>query len=188
MKNTFAVTVLALIIFSALIYSPAFAQESTKEKSCAAGCCGKAMAITDMQDHSMAMQHQHKSHDSKQDSTTHAMESQSAVQYTCPMHPDVKSDKPGKCPKCKMDLVEVKKEKKSLLKQKMEAMAAGKYNCCIEEPCDECLKAHGSCSCKKSVKDGKPVCDECYDGWKDGKGTVSGKTLKDIKKGHNHSH
>lgn len=28
-----------------------------------------------------------------------------AVVYTCPMHPDVTSDKPGKCPKCGMDLV-----------------------------------------------------------------------------------
>ena len=28
-----------------------------------------------------------------------------AVQYTCPMHPEVISDKPGKCPKCGMDLV-----------------------------------------------------------------------------------
>jgi FtsP/CotA-like multicopper oxidase with cupredoxin domain len=27
--------------------------------------------------------------------------------YTCPMHPDVKSDKPGKCPRCGMDLVPV---------------------------------------------------------------------------------
>jgi hypothetical protein len=25
--------------------------------------------------------------------------------YTCPMHPEVTSDKPGKCPKCHMDLV-----------------------------------------------------------------------------------
>jgi hypothetical protein len=25
--------------------------------------------------------------------------------YTCPMHPEVISDKPGKCPKCGMDLV-----------------------------------------------------------------------------------
>jgi hypothetical protein len=27
------------------------------------------------------------------------------VQYTCPMHPEVISDKPGKCPKCGMTLV-----------------------------------------------------------------------------------
>jgi Cu(I)/Ag(I) efflux system membrane fusion protein len=31
------------------------------------------------------------------------------VYYTCPMHPEVKSDKPGKCPKCGMELI--KKEK-----------------------------------------------------------------------------
>ncbi|WP_423147954.1 heavy metal-binding domain-containing protein [Rubrolithibacter danxiaensis] len=29
-----------------------------------------------------------------------------AVTYTCPMHPEVISDKPGKCPKCGMNLVE----------------------------------------------------------------------------------
>jgi len=28
--------------------------------------------------------------------------------YTCPMHPEVQSDKPGKCPKCGMNL-EIKK-------------------------------------------------------------------------------
>jgi len=28
--------------------------------------------------------------------------------YTCEMHPDVVSDKPGKCPKCGMNLVEKK--------------------------------------------------------------------------------
>lgn len=27
------------------------------------------------------------------------------VVYTCPMHPEVISDKPGKCPKCGMTLV-----------------------------------------------------------------------------------
>ncbi|WP_425551513.1 multicopper oxidase domain-containing protein [Chryseobacterium arthrosphaerae] len=33
-----------------------------------------------------------------------AVQSESA--YTCPMHPEVISDKPGKCPKCGMELVE----------------------------------------------------------------------------------
>ncbi len=27
------------------------------------------------------------------------------TEYTCPHHPEVRSDKPGVCPKCKMDLV-----------------------------------------------------------------------------------
>jgi len=27
------------------------------------------------------------------------------LQYTCPMHPEVVQDKPGKCPKCAMELV-----------------------------------------------------------------------------------
>jgi hypothetical protein len=31
-----------------------------------------------------------------------------AMTYTCTMHPEVISDKPGKCPKCGMDLVEKK--------------------------------------------------------------------------------
>ena len=31
-----------------------------------------------------------------------------AVLYTCPMHSEVVSDKPGKCPKCGMDLVKKK--------------------------------------------------------------------------------
>ena len=33
-------------------------------------------------------------------------EQQSSKKYTCPMHPEVVTDKPGKCPKCGMALVE----------------------------------------------------------------------------------
>lgn len=39
--------------------------------------------------------------------------------YTCSMHPEVTSDKPGKCPKCGMDLVKMKKEKGKQMAMKM---------------------------------------------------------------------
>jgi len=42
----------------------------------------------------------------------------SASKYQCPMHPDVISDKPGKCPKCGMDLKLIKREKQSQPSQK----------------------------------------------------------------------
>src|SRR5262249_9254444 len=35
---------------------------------------------------------------------------ETATVYTCPMHPEVRSNAPGKCPKCGMDLVPVPKE------------------------------------------------------------------------------
>ena len=35
-----------------------------------------------------------------------------ATHYTCVMHPEVVQDHPGKCPKCGMELVPVKKDTK----------------------------------------------------------------------------
>lgn len=42
------------------------------------------------------------------------------VLYTCPMHPEVRSDKPGKCPKCGMDLKKVEKPSDTAVAKKVE--------------------------------------------------------------------
>lgn len=36
--------------------------------------------------------------------TTDSTSAQKSVEYTCPMHPEVISKEPGKCPQCGMDL------------------------------------------------------------------------------------
>jgi uncharacterized protein with PIN domain len=48
------------------------------------------------------------SHKQHHDTTMTAKQVQ---QYTCPMHPEVIANKPGKCPKCGMTLVKVEAKK-----------------------------------------------------------------------------
>jgi len=139
------------------------------------------------------------------------------VQYTCPMHADVKSDKPGKCPQCGMKLVLATNEAdntashnhdehsqgksvgdvkakidqaQTLLREaKQELAQDGKYNCCIKDPCDRCLLDHQSCPCGDEVKKGKAVCPDCYAGWQRGDGIVKGVNPKKVKGSfHRHSH
>ncbi len=57
--------------------------------------------------------------------------------YSCPMHPDEKSDKPGKCSKCGMDLAKTPKEK-----MKMKEMNS--YRCPMHP--DEKSDKPGKCS------------------------------------------
>ena len=57
--------------------------------------------------------------------TTTEMQKDS-VYYTCTMHPDVRLDKPGKCPQCGMDLVK-KSAKTTVTKVKTEGITA--YTC-----------------------------------------------------------
>ena len=45
--------------------------------------------------------------------TTAKTNSKQQVKYTCSMHPEVVSNKLGKCPKCGMDLIEIKDKPKA---------------------------------------------------------------------------
>lgn len=48
--------------------------------------------------------------DSTHKSGTHEHKTTASKKYTCTMHPEVVKNKPGKCPKCGMTLVPVKKK------------------------------------------------------------------------------
>lgn len=125
--------------------------------------------------------------------------------YTCEMHPEVKSDKPGKCPKCGMNLTKmesvenkmsagqtsvgqkasaaenIKEAKRLLLVAKGQLAREGKYKCCIEVPCNQCAMDHQSCPCSENLKAEKPVCPECYGGWQRGEGKDKKINPKDVK-------
>jgi uncharacterized paraquat-inducible protein A len=48
------------------------------------------------------------SQDSTRQRPKHTRQHKHTMAYQCPMHPDEKSDKPGKCPKCGMDMKPMK--------------------------------------------------------------------------------
>ena len=59
------------------------------------------------------------------------------VQYVCPMHPEMVSDKPGTCPKCHMDLTK---------KEQMKADVTKHYTCPVH---------------KEVVSDHAGICPKC---------------------------
>lgn len=48
--------------------------------------------------------------------------------------------------------------------------AAGRYDCCIEHPCDTCAMRMGGCKCGEGLRRGEPVCEECAMMWRAGQG------------------
>ena len=143
----------------------------------------------------------------KEEETGQSKEARSV--YSCPMHPEVTSDKPGKCSKCGMSLVlreekdkakhdheasenstaneKISQARSLLAEAKKELAEDWKYNCCIKDPCDRCALDHQSCSCAHEVKAGNAVCSDCYAGWQRGEGIVPGIKANQVK-GSFHSH
>ncbi|MBK5210625.1 MAG: hypothetical protein JJE44_14155 [Flavobacteriaceae bacterium] len=81
------------------------------------------MQMMDMKKDSIKMNMDHsnmKMMDMKMDQSKIEMKQDSmkmANTYACPMHADVKSDKPGACPKCGMDLKKMDVEEKDIPKK-----------------------------------------------------------------------
>jgi len=81
----------------------------------------------------------------------HSKMEMSKKEYACPMHADVKSDKPGECPKCGMALVEQK------MKMDMSEKAAASFTCpmhaeVVSDKPGECPKCGMTLVEKKSDK------------------------------------
>jgi Heavy metal binding domain len=55
--------------------------------------------------HTVIAQHSHREHQTEQ-------EQAKMQKYTCPMHPEVITDRPGNCPKCGMKLVPIREQKR----------------------------------------------------------------------------
>ncbi|HYO13976.1 MAG TPA: hypothetical protein VE685_12345 [Thermoanaerobaculia bacterium] len=83
---------------------------------------------------------------------------------------------------------------------KAELARQGRYACCIEPPCTQCLLQRGECHCRASLRKEGPCadcCGECRDGWIDGRVVAEGETDKVYWKGdgekqqeqdHQHQH
>src|SRR4030095_7354390 len=70
--------------------------------------------------------------------------------YTCSMHPEVTSDKPGQCPKCDMDLIKKEEKDKDKSMNMKDCMDKCKEMVCDKE---KCLGESGACkNCKDSCK------------------------------------
>jgi hypothetical protein len=138
-----------------------------------------------------------------------ASQAQEKDYYTCQMHPEVKSDKPGKCPECGMNLVlastlekqqHTSEQKSGKLNGKEKALKARAllaeakeelyYNCCMKNPCDRCALDHQSCSCYSDLQKGEAICSDCYAGWQRGEGKdIKGITKEKVKlDSHGHKH
>jgi len=56
----------------------------------------------------------------------------------------------------------------------------GRYACCVEPACTECLLKYGQCHCRDAVRKEGPCCGECTGAWIEGRGAVEGVTAWEL--------
>jgi hypothetical protein len=63
---------------------------------------------------------------------------------------------------------------------KAQLAKTGRYACCVEPPCTECLLKYGECHCRETVRKEGPCCGECTEAWVEGRGAVEGVSAWEI--------
>ena len=61
-------------------------------------------------------------------------------------------------------------------------MREGRYDCCIKPGCMECIRNIDSCKCYFDIKNEDPICGECLDGYKEGKGKLKLVSIVELEK------
>ncbi len=56
----------------------------------------------------------------------------------------------------------------------------GRYACCVDPPCSQCLLKYGECRCRDVIRKGGHACGECNDAWMEGKGIVEGVSAAEL--------
>ncbi len=56
----------------------------------------------------------------------------------------------------------------------------GRYSCCVDPPCNQCLLKYGECHCRDVIRKGGSACGECNEGWIEGRGIVEGVNAADL--------
>lgn len=83
---------------------------------------------------------------SKKPAKVHKQTQKQKTVYTCPMDPEVQSDKPGKCPKCKMNL------EKKVIKTNAQARVGTKGYSCPMHPEEKSDKPRKCSKCGMNLE------------------------------------
>ena len=63
---------------------------------------------------------------------------------------------------------------------KAELARQGRYACCVEPACTQCLLKYGECHCREAIRKEGPCCGECTEAWIEGRGAVEGVTAWEL--------
>ena len=63
-----------------------------------------------------------------------------------------------------------------------DSTASQVVNCCTKPSCDVCVEKFGKCNCLDDLRAGRPICGECIEGYKHGKGKLKLISIPELKK------